>query len=48
VEDEIILANEAPKITKFLKKDSLEHYKKVKEYLDILKVPYEEDHKLVR
>ena len=48
VEDEIILANEAPKITKFLKKDSKEHYTKVKEYLDILWVPYEEDHKLVR
>lgn len=48
VEDEIILANEAPKITKFLKKDSKEHYVKVKEYLDILWVPYEEDHKLVR
>lgn len=48
VEDEIILANEAPKITKYLKKDSKEHYEKVKEYLDILWVPYEEDHKLVR
>lgn len=47
-EDEMILANEAPKITKFLKKDAKEHYAKVKEYLDILKVPYEEDHKLVR
>ncbi len=48
IEDEIILASEAPKITKFLKKDSKEHYIKVKEYLDILWVPYEEDHKLVR
>lgn len=48
VEDEIILANQAPKITKFLKKESKEHYTKVKEYLDILWVPYEEDHKLVR
>ncbi|MDP5039028.1 MAG: histidine--tRNA ligase, partial [Candidatus Gracilibacteria bacterium] len=48
IEDEIILANEAPKITKFLKKESKEHYKKVKEYLDLLGVPYEEDHKLVR
>lgn len=48
IEDEIILANEAPKITKFLKKESKEHYIKVKEYLDILGVPYEEDHKLVR
>lgn len=48
IEDEIILASEAPKITDFLKKDSKEHYTKVKEYLDILGVPYEEDHKLVR
>ncbi len=48
VEDEIILANEAPKITKYLKKDSKEHYEKVKEYLELLWVPYEEDHKLVR
>lgn len=48
IEDEIILANEAPKITKFLKKESKEHYTKVKEYLDILGVSYEEDHKLVR
>ena len=48
IEDEIILANSAPKITKFLKKDSKEHYIKVKEYLDLLWVPYEEDHKLVR
>lgn len=48
IEDEIILANEAPKITKYLKKESKEHYQKVKEYLDILWVPYQEDHKLVR
>lgn len=48
IEDELILALEAPKIIKFLKKDSKNHYKKVKEYLDILWVPYIEDHKLVR
>ena len=48
IEDEIILANEAPQIAKFLKKKSREHYAKVKEYLEILNVPYEEDHKLVR
>lgn len=48
IEDEIILADAAPKITDFLKKKSLEHYIKVKEYLDLLWVPYEEDHKLVR
>lgn len=38
----------APKMTDFLKKDSLEFYDKVKEYLDILGVKYEEDHTLVR
>ncbi len=38
----------APKMTDFLKKDSLEFYNKVKEYLDILEVPYIEDHTLVR
>lgn len=48
IEDEIILAKESPKITSYLKKDSLKHYKQVKEYLDILWVPYEEDHCLVR
>lgn len=48
VEDEKILAEQSPKITDFFKKDSKEHYKKVKEYLDLFWVPYEEDHKLVR
>lgn len=38
----------APKMTDFLKKDSLEFYTKVKEYLDILGVKYVEDHTLVR
>lgn len=38
----------APKMTEFLKKDSLEFYNKVKEYLDILGVKYVEDHTLVR
>lgn len=48
IEDEIILASQAPKITKFLKQESIKHYEKVKEYLNILNVPYEEDHCLVR
>jgi histidyl-tRNA synthetase len=48
IEDEIILANAAPKVTDFLKKKSLAHYNAVKEYLDLLGVPYQEDHKLVR
>jgi len=38
----------APKMTDFLKKDSLEFYNKVKEYLQILGVDYVEDHTLVR
>ncbi len=47
-EDEIILNNSVPSISaKFLKKDSKAHYIKFKEYLDILKIPYTEDHKLV-
>lgn len=48
IEDEIILASQAPKMTQFLKKDSTNHYKLVKEYLDIFGVPYTEDHTLVR
>lgn len=47
-EDEIILNSSAPSLSaKFLKKDSKEHYSKFKSYLDILKVPYKEDHSLV-
>lgn len=38
----------APKMTDFLKKDSLEFYNKVKEYLAILGVSYVEDSTLVR
>lgn len=33
----------APKITDFIKKDSLEFYNKMKEYLDVLGMKYEED-----
>lgn len=47
-EDVKELLKVAPKMTDFLKKDSLEFYTKVKEYLDILGVPYVEDHTLVR
>lgn len=47
-EDEIILNSSAPSISaKFLKKDSKEHYAKFKAYLDLLQVPYNEDHTLV-
>lgn len=46
-EDEKILAWSAPKITKFLKKDSKAHYEKFKEYLDLLNIEYIEDHTLI-
>jgi histidyl-tRNA synthetase len=46
-EDEKILASQAPSMIKFLKKDSKTHYLKFKEYLDLLKVPYKEDHTLI-
>ncbi len=43
-EDEMILAKQAPNILKYLKKDSKTHYTKFKEYLDLLHIPYKEDH----
>lgn len=46
-EDELILAESAPKIVKFLKKDSKAHFLKIKEYLDLLSVPYTEDNKVI-
>jgi len=46
-EDEKILASQAPNITKYLKKDSKAHYVKFKEYLDLLEIPYIEDHTLI-
>lgn len=46
-EDEKILASQTPSINKFLKKDSKSYYAKIKKYLDILWVPYQEDHTLV-
>ncbi|MBT3727445.1 hypothetical protein HOG21_07500 [bacterium] len=46
-EDEKIVASQAPKMTKFLKKDSKAHYAKLKEYLEVLDVPYIENHLLV-
>lgn len=47
LEDEKILASQAPNIIKFLKKDSKAHYLKFKEYLDLLNISYFEDHTLV-
>lgn len=47
LEDEKILARLAPSPIKFLKKESKEYYSKMKKYLDILKIPYREDHTLV-
>jgi len=46
-EDEMILAGQAPSMIKFLKKDSKAHYTKFKEYLDLLNIPYSEDHTLI-
>lgn len=46
-EDEKILAAQAPSMEKFLKKDSKAHHEKFKEYLDILWVPYTQDHTLI-
>ncbi len=45
-EDDIILAQSAPSIIKFLKKDSKKHYEDMKLYLDDLAIPYVEDHTL--
>ena len=38
----------APKLMDFLKKDSVEFYRGVKEYLDLMGIPYAEDPTLVR
>jgi len=46
-EDEKILATQAPSMIKFLKKDSKAHYEKFKEYLELLEIPYIEDHTLI-
>ncbi len=46
-EDQPFIEN-APVITDFLNEDSLNHYKKVKEYLDDLDIDYTEDPYLVR
>lgn len=47
LEDEQILARQAPSAIRFLKKESKEYYTKMKKYLDILWIPYREDHTLV-
>jgi len=45
-EDDIILAQSAPSILKFLKKDSKKHHETFKMYLDDLWIEYIEDHTL--
>lgn len=47
-EDVKELLKVAPKMTDFLKKESQDFYSKVKAYLDVLGIAYEEDHTLVR
>ena len=37
-----------PKIIDYLSEDSLNYYNKLKQYLDVLEIPYVENHKLVR
>jgi len=45
--DSEIIKN-APKTLDYLNEDSLSRYNKLKEYLDLLEIPYEEDERLVR
>jgi histidyl-tRNA synthetase len=45
-EDDKILAQSAPPILKFLKKDSKKHHETFKMYLDDLGIPYTEDQTL--
>ncbi|NDK08057.1 hypothetical protein EOM39_02305 [Candidatus Gracilibacteria bacterium] len=46
-ENEKILAQEAPKMMSYIKKDSKEYFSKLIAYLDMLKVPYNIDNLLV-
>jgi histidyl-tRNA synthetase len=46
-EDDKILSSQAPDMIKFLKKDSKLHYNKIKEFLELLKVPFNENKALV-
>ncbi len=45
-EDDMILAQSAPPVIKFLKKDTKKHYTNMKMYLDDLGIEYIEDHTL--
>lgn len=45
--DSDIIAS-APKTTQYLNQESLDRYNKLKDYLDLLEIPYEEDDRLVR
>ena len=47
IESKSIVDGDQGVMIKFLKKDSKTHYLKFKEYLDLLKIPYIEDHTLV-
>ncbi len=48
VESDQEIMKEAPLLLEHLDDDSLDHFNKVKEYLDIAEIPYEVDPKLVR
>ncbi len=46
-EDSDVIKN-APKVVDYLNEESLNRYNKLKDYLDLLEIPYEEDERLVR
>ena len=48
VDGEKDIIKNAPKTKDYLNKESLDRYNKLKEYLDLLEIPYEEDDRLVR
>lgn len=45
-EDEKILAQSSVPLTRFLKKESKQNYELLQEYLQILSIPFQEDHTL--
>ena len=48
IDGEKDIIKNAPKTIDYLNKDSLDRYNKLKDYLDLLEIPYEEDERLVR
>ena len=48
IDGEKDIIKNAPKTIDYLNNDSLDRYNKLKDYLDLLEIPYEEDERLVR